>query len=227
MQQVFQDAFGAEAFGTHAMCTWDAAAVVVVCVAQMALDGSRLLGQRVTTCYLVLGLLLGVDVMYPLFLAHITTARGPARDVGTHFRKYMCLMLVTMVPWVLALHQRLIVHGKDPDSLHDDMTSNPTAFRGMLMIMVLPFSHLAYLLPKFGEETLTLTLALALTLTPIGGDPGAPRRWLGVVPKIPSLERLPFPRRRRPRRVAGFPRAGVVAVAPWHREQRPASLAEA
>jgi len=32
------------------------------------------------------------------------------------------------------------------------MTSNPTSIRGMITVLILPFSHLAYLLPRFGQE---------------------------------------------------------------------------
>ena len=53
---------------------------------------------------------------------------------------------------LMAVHNRAFVQKRTTQELHPDMMSNLCAIRGMVLIMVVPFSHLAHILPRFGEE---------------------------------------------------------------------------
>ena len=154
---VVKDTFSMEAISTHAFCTWDGIGMFLVAGLQILTDGSRLFGTHTMIVYSVLNLIVGPEVVFPLFLADVAklksspTAAFPSKGQSC-FGLYICMTLVTAFPSIYAAYYRLFKLDKDAHGVGAEMMSNPSSVRGMILIMVVPFSHLAHILPRYGEE---------------------------------------------------------------------------
>jgi len=164
--QLYEDTFSATAYGTHAMCTWDAISVIIVSALHIAIDGSRAFAGASTFIYFLANLVLGPEVVYPVFLIHLASVQARVHEKMAmrrpsqieqaghgNFWLYTAMVVLSFLPMLYAVHKRNIVDQRDVRLLTDDMMSNPSAVRGMVIVMVTPFSQLAYFLPDYGEET--------------------------------------------------------------------------
>jgi len=162
--KIYNHTFDDTAYKTHAFCTWDGLAMIVISTFHIVMDGGHLVEAGCIESWQQVAYTLGniacPEVTYPLFLLQLGSSkrevdaeRKASLNMDRNFMLYTAAtFLVCLLPFSFSAHNRIVVHKQSADSLMTDVQSNATAFRCFEMIMVIPFSILAYMLPTYGEE---------------------------------------------------------------------------
>jgi len=151
--QIYGDLFSYEAFSTHGFCTYDGMSVTLTSFLHIAIDGARWLPRSHYYLYLAGGLI-APEAVYSLFLIQLASTPTPLREgFISFFRLYILLLPAVILPMLMAVNTRLFIKGHGAESLGEHSTANASAVRAYVLITVPAFSHLAWMLPDYAEET--------------------------------------------------------------------------